>query len=218
MRVGFLFNHYAPHQVPHAAPFAFELSRLHPEIEVVIACSTKEERELAEAIGNVYPGHRVVFRSLGISRFHRLLDRSVSSWSFVRKRFILSDNLDFFRSLDALVTPERYALNIRGDADLDNLKIIHMRHGAGDREGGFDSRCADFIFTLLPGQKYVDRLRDHGFLLDHAVIGWPKFEAIQRPKPTPERLFDNDRPTVVYAPHFDERVSSWQTMGDWGRM
>jgi hypothetical protein len=218
MRVGFLFNHYAPHQVPHAAPFAFELSRLHPEIEVVIACSTKEERELAEAIGNVYPGHRVVFRSLGISRFHRLLDRSVSSWSFVRKRFILSDNLDFFRSLDALVTPERYALNIRGDADLDNLKIIHMRHGAGDREGGFDSRCADFDFTLLPGQKYVDRLRDHGFLRDHAVIGWPKFEAIQRPKPTPERLFDNDRPTVVYAPHFDERVSSWQTMGDWGRM
>ena len=38
-RVGFLFNHYATHQVPHAAPYAFELSRRHPNLHVVYALS-----------------------------------------------------------------------------------------------------------------------------------------------------------------------------------
>ena len=41
MRVGFLFNHYAVHQVPHAAPYAFELSRNYPDIDVVIAQLTQ---------------------------------------------------------------------------------------------------------------------------------------------------------------------------------
>ncbi|MGI9421017.1 MAG: hypothetical protein ACR2RA_24595 [Geminicoccaceae bacterium] len=214
MRIGFLFNHYAAHQVPHAAPFAFELSRLRDDLEVIIACSTKSERAMAEAIGDLYPSHRCIFQPLSLSPVHRLIDVVGKHWSLKRKRFILKQNLDFFRSLDALVTPERHALNLRTDYGLDGLKIIHTRHGAGDREGGFDERCAAFDFTLLPGQKYVDGLRDHGFLGAHALVGWPKFEVVERLKPDPERLFDNDHPTVVYTPHFDQRVSSWQTMGE----
>ena len=53
MRVGFLFNHYAVHQVPHAAPYAFELSRKHPRFEVVIACSSDPELEAAKTIGTL---------------------------------------------------------------------------------------------------------------------------------------------------------------------
>ena len=40
MRIGFLFNHYAVHKVPHAAPYAFELSRRRPDFEVVVTCSS----------------------------------------------------------------------------------------------------------------------------------------------------------------------------------
>ncbi|MDH3660461.1 MAG: hypothetical protein OEU92_10610 [Alphaproteobacteria bacterium] len=214
MRVGFLFNHYATHQVPHAAPFAFELSRRRQDVEVIIACSTHAEMVVAETIGVLYPGHRCIFHVLGLGIVKRLVDLTTSRWSFKRKRFILERNLDFFRSLDVLVTPERHALRLRRTFGLTDLKIVHTRHGAGDREGGFDERCAEFDFTLLPGQKYVDRLRDNGFLRRHALVGWPKFEVMRALKPKPERLFDNDKPTVVYAPHFDERVSSWQTMGE----
>lgn len=213
MRIGFLFNHYAAHQVPHAAPFAFELSRIRPDLEVIIACSTANEEAMAEAIGGLYPGHRCIFRRLSLGPVQWLVDKMKSRWKLKRKRFILEHNLDFFRSLDALVTPERNALNLRSKFGLDDLKIIHTRHGAGDREGGFDERCAAFDFTLLPGQKYVDGLSTHGFLGTHAMVGWPKFEVMRALKPKRERLFDNDNPTVVYAPHFDERVSSWQTMG-----
>lgn len=213
MRIGFLFNHYAAHQVPHAVPFAFELSRIQPDLEVIIACSTANERRMAEMIGRLYPGHRCRFQRLSLGPVQWLIDKAKSRWKLKRKRFILEHNLDFFRSLDALVTPERNALNLRSRFGLEDLKIIHTRHGAGDREGGFDARCAEFDFTLLPGQKYVDGLREHGFLGAHAMVGWPKFEVMQALKPKAERFFDNDNPTVVYAPHFDERVSSWQTMG-----
>ena len=52
MRVGFLFNHYAVHQVPQAAPYAFELSRNYPDFEVVIACSSEQEMHTARTIGH----------------------------------------------------------------------------------------------------------------------------------------------------------------------
>ncbi|MEM9626931.1 MAG: hypothetical protein AAGA21_11920 [Pseudomonadota bacterium] len=214
MRIGFLFNHYAAHQVPHAAPFAFELSRIRPDFEIVIACSTNKERAMVETIGCLYPGHRCTVMRLSLSPTQWLIDKVKSRWKLKRKRFILERNLDFFRSLDALVTPERNALKLRSRFGLSDLKMIHTRHGAGDREGGFDERCADFDFTLLPGQKYVDGLREQGFLGAHAMVGWPKFEVMQKLKPKRERFFRNDNPTVVYAPHFDERVSSWQTMGE----
>ena len=58
MRVAFLFNHAVSHQVPHAAPFAFVLSRDYPRIDVIIACSTPEELALAREIAALYPGQR----------------------------------------------------------------------------------------------------------------------------------------------------------------
>lgn len=210
MRIGFLFNHYVTHQVLHAAPFAFELSRIRPDLEVIIACSTANESAMAEAISRLYPVNFCRFRRLFLGLVQWLVDKVKSCWKLKRKRFILEQNLDFFRSL---VVPERNALNLCKKFGLDDLKIIHTRHGAGDRAGGYDRCCAQFDFTLLPGQKYADGLREHGFLGAHAMVGWPKFEVMRELKPERERLFDNDNPTVVYAPHFDEHVSSRQTMG-----
>lgn len=62
MRIGFLFNHYSPHQMPHAAPYAYELSRRYPEFEVVIVTSSEAEVAMARSIGALYPGHRLQAR------------------------------------------------------------------------------------------------------------------------------------------------------------
>jgi hypothetical protein len=96
MRVGFLFNHYAVHQVPHAAPYAFELSRRHPDFDVVIACSTKQEMQLVHEIAVLYPGHRCTFRPLRPAWYYRLIDPIASKWSLKRKKMVLSNNLEFF--------------------------------------------------------------------------------------------------------------------------
>jgi len=106
-------------------------------------------------------------------------------------------------------------MRLRTQYGLSDLTLIHTRHGAGDREGGFDDRSGAFDFTLLPGQKYVDRLDALGYLRPghYAMAGWPKFEVVQGLNPKPRRLFGNDNPVVVYNPHFDQRVSSWRPMG-----
>lgn len=216
MRVGFLFNHYAVHQVPHTAPYAFELSRRHPGFEVVVACASDAELEMAREIAGLYPGHRCRFVRLDPPPGYRLVDPLVSRWIFARKGLVLSHNLDFFRGLDALVAPERHCFNLRTRHGLQDLTMIHARHGAGDREGGFDDRSGVFDLTLLPGQKYVDRLTQLGHLQrgQHVAVGWPKFEVVRGLGRGRRRLFDNDNPTIVYNPHFDQRVSSWAPMGN----
>lgn len=215
IRVGFLFNHYATHQVPHAAPYAFELSRRHPDLEVVIAASSEAELESATAIGKLYPGHGCRFKLLRPAWWYPLIDPIVSNVVFMRKDRILKDNLDFFAGLDALVAPERHCRRLRTKHKLENLKLIHTRHGAGDRKGTSDATMALFDLVLLPGQKYVDRFVPLGYLRPghYAITGWPKFEVMPAFNATPRRFFDNDNPVVIYNPHFDQGVGSWTRMG-----
>ena len=215
MRVGFLFNHYAVHQVPHAAPYAFELSRTYPDIDVVIACSSRQEMRTVRAIGGLYPGHRCQFKLLRPVWYYRFVDPFVSKSKFKWKDMVLRHNLDFFRTLEAIVAPERHCMRLRTKYGLTDLKLINTRHGAGDREGSFDDRSGAFDLTLLPGQKYVDRLTALGYLRPgtYAVVGWPKFEVVGGLQRATKRFFDNMNPVVVYNPHFDQTVSSWHPMG-----
>ncbi len=215
MRVAFLFNHAVSHQVPHAAPFAYVLSREHPELEVIIACSSREELDFAREIATLYPGQRCTLLLLPLPWAVKLFDPLVSLWSFRRKQAVLLHNLDFFRSLDALVSPEVHCVKLRRETGLEKLRMIRVRHGAGDRDGVFDERLLAFDYMLLPGQKYVDRLQQQDLLPEqgYALSGYPKFEVVQgltRPRP---QLFANDRPVVVYNPHFDQTQSSWRRMG-----
>jgi len=215
VRIGFLFNHFFAHQVPHAAPYAFELSRRNPDFEVIVACSSKREMEWAQRIGTLYPGHRCVFKQIRPAAYYRPIARLMAPFTFKRKRMVLASNLDFFRSLDALVAPERHCMMLRTKWELNDVRMIHARHGAGDREGGFDDKSGAFDFTLLPGQKYIDRLNEIDCLRPgtYAAVGWPKFEVVRGLNPDKLRLFDNDNPVIVYNPHFDQRVSSWGPMG-----
>ena len=215
MRVGFLFNHYFTHQVPHAVPFAFELSRRHPEIEVIIACSSVQEMDFVMEIANLYPGQRCQLRVLPVPMYYRLIDPLVSKVILLRKRILLRHNLAFFKGLDALVSPERNCLQLRTRLGVKGLTMIHTRHGAGDRQGSFDERLGAFDLLLLPGYKIVDRLKELSLLSDekYAVVGSTKFEVIQGLKRAIPRFFDNNKPVVVYNPHFDQTVSSWAPLG-----
>ena len=181
MRIGFLLNHQAVHQVPHSAPYAFELSRRHPEFEVIIAASTQAEFDLAGTIGNLYPGHRCEMLRLNPEWWYSLVDPVLSKITFKHKKRVLENNLEFFRGLDTLVAPERKCRYLRTRYGLDDLKLIHVRHGAGDRECRPTATCRCSISAILPGQKYVDRLTTLGCLRpgQYAVAGWPKFEVVR---------------------------------------
>jgi CDP-glycerol glycerophosphotransferase (TagB/SpsB family) len=116
------------------------------------------------------------------------------------------------RSFDALVAPDKTSLVLKRWLGSECPLMINTGHGAGDRAGGYQG-LKDFDYHLLPGRKYEERMMTEGIVdSDHcAVVGYVKFDCMRNtPRP---KLFSNDRPTVLYAPHFNSKLSSWY---DWG--
>lgn len=217
MKVGFILNHYDLHQVPHIVPYAFELSRCFGHIETVVFGSTEDELGFAEEIGQGYQGHRCSFQPLRVPSFIKILDPLLSKAIFARKSVVLKANADLLRQCDALIVPEMTSLGLRTLPGFENVKLIRTGHGAGDNRqvGAFNNRIDKFDLVLLPGRKYVDGLREVGYLsAGHwAISGYPKFEAIDRLGIGKRTFFDNDKPTVIYNPHHPPRLSSWKHMG-----
>jgi len=213
MRVAFLYNHSTAHQVPHTAPYAFALSCRHAGLEVVLAYSSAAERTMLERIAEKYPDHRCIFHALAVPALYQLVDPLISVITFEKKKQVLRHNLDFFLDCDALVTPELTSLRLKRVHGLNHLQMILVPHGAGDRAESYDPRIAEFDHVLVPGWKTFERMLKEGCVRkrDASVVGYAKFEALSGR--LGHRFFDNDKPTVLYNPHFEPRLSSWQRHG-----
>lgn len=218
MRIGFLFNHDALHQISHTAPVIVELVRF-PAVETVVLTSTPEqEAQVRALIGDA--AARVTFVPLRIGRVAETLDHALRFVAPFRRIATLRANLDIFRALDVLVVPETTSLLLRDRFGLRNLKFVWIPHGAGDRAIGFRPVVRGFDLVLLSGEKVRDRMLAGGLVTPatSSIVGYPKFDALATTA-SPPRLFANDRPTVLYNPHFDPRLSSWYTMApailDW---
>ena len=70
-----------------------------------------------------------------------------------RKLLIYRDNLEFFRSFDLLVVTEKTSLLLKSRYHLEQLKMVHTRHGAGDRAIGFNKASAKFDHVLVAGPR-----------------------------------------------------------------
>ncbi len=213
-RVGFLFNHDQVHQVAHSLPIALALIAAGGPVRPVLASTspllTAEIRRLGRLAG--HDALDIVELGLG-STLATGLDRLLGSIIPSRKILIYRENLDFFRSLDALVVSERTSLILRSRYRL-TLPIILADHGAGDRAIGFDPVTARFDHVLAAGPKIRDRLvADAG--VDPAritITGYPKFDLFPPKGPT-LRMQANGRPTVLYNPHVSPHLSSWYAEG-----
>ena len=126
------------------------------------------------------------------------------------KLLLYRDNLDFFRSFDAVVVSEKTSLLLKTRYGLGNLKLIHTRHGAGDRAIGFNKESAGFDLVLVSGPKIRDRLiADAGLALEQiALVGYPKFDLCADNRFS-DRFPAPERPTVIYNPHPSPKLSSW---------
>lgn len=220
MRIGFLFNHDQVHQVAHSLPIALALARSGVDAEIVVA--TTNARLSAEVIrlggGLIGPVIRLV--ELGLARRTSraakvLLEAAVPA----TKLLIYGDNLEFFRGLDVLVVAEKTSLILKTRHGLKDLKIVHTRHGAGDRAIGFDEASAGFDHVLVSGRKIRDRLIAEAGVDPTAIsiVGYPKFDLW--PASPVHPLIDDGRPVVLYNPHVSPHLSSWYAAGrqvlDW---
>jgi hypothetical protein len=223
MRIGFLFNHDQVHQVAHSLPIALALAN-RAEAEVIVATTTPRIRAEVDTLIAQEGG------APGIT----MVDLRPDSWSSrlairlfdrvapLSKLAVYRDNLDFFRSLDALVVAEKTSALLKTRYGLNGLKLIHTRHGAGDRAIGFTAVSANFDLTLVSGPLIRDRLvAEAGLRPDQvAIVGYPKFDLTPSGPPALP-LQENGRPTVLYNPHVSPHLSSWYQHGiavlDWFR-
>ena len=221
MKIGFLFNHDQVHQVAHSLPIALALAAADLDAEIVLAVTNERLRaEVVRLAGAaISRGALQLVRLSLATRRSRALARLTDGLVPAAKLLIYADNLDFFRSLDVLVVAEKTSLVLKTRYGLDRLRIVHTRHGAGDRAIGFDRASAAFDHVLVSGPKIRDRLMaDAGVDARRiSVVGYPKFDLVARSGLHP--LIDDGRPVVLYNPHVSPHLSSWFKLGrqvlDW---
>lgn len=217
MKVGFLFNHDQIHQVAHSLPVALELAKMRTGADIVLATTNpRVTEEVCRLAGDTLP-----LVELHLCRpMSKLLAKLGGKLLPADKLLIYRDNLEFFKLLDVLVVAEKTSLILRTRYGLKRLKILHTRHGAGDRAIGFDRASAGFDHVLVSGAKVRDRLVNETGLAPErlSIVGYPKFDLFadeQWEPPFPVV----DRPIVLYNPHVSPHLSSWYDMGvevlDW---
>lgn len=216
-RVLFLYNHDAAHQAAHIAGIMAELAASDRPVEVLAAVGTSQiERTIRELIEED-AAQRIRWVDLSLSPAASTALALPNRVAPVVRLARLRVSTELFASADLIVSPERTCLRVRrrlrrrmGDAA---PRFVFVPHGAGDRSVTYHPELAQFDYFLLSGQKVIDEMVAHGIATPGQcrLTGYAKFDAVaHRPLP---RLFANDRPTIVYNPHFDPKLSSWYDHG-----
>ena len=157
-RICFLFNHDQTHQIAHSLPIALVLAEREGVAVTLAVTSDAIAGQIERIAGSSLLQMEIVRLDLQstFSRFTRMaFDKIVPA----RKLLIYRDNLEFFRQFDAIVVTEKTSLILKTRYGLDQVKIIHTRHGAGDRSIGFNKESALFDLSLVAGEKIARRLQ-----------------------------------------------------------
>ncbi len=211
-KICFLFNHDQTHQIAHSLPIALELIRTRTANITLAVTSPMLDAEIRRLGGADLAGADIVHLQTK-SAFSKALVGALDGVIPARKLLIYRDNLDFFRSFDALVVSEKSSLILKTRYGLEHLKFIHTRHGAGDRAIGFNPESAEFDLILVSGEKIRDRLISDARVPAEKIriTGYAKFDIVS---PEQKSLFaEPERKTVLYNPHPSPHLSSWFRFG-----
>jgi hypothetical protein len=214
MRIAFLFNHDQIHQVAHSLPIAIAMAQGGGDNDIVVATTnsrlTSEVRRLLDRASVSLPVVELHVSSVS----GRLFAGTFEPLFPAAKLAVYRDHLPFFRSLDALIVAEKTSSILKTRYKLHDLKIIHTRHGAGDRAIGFNKASARFDHVLVAGEKIRQRLIGQAGIPAErlSVVGYPKFDLVEGDRPVPG-MFGNGKPTVLYNPHVSPHLSSWYRHG-----
>jgi len=208
-RVCFLFN-AQEHQVLHGIATAVRLARKRG-IEVHVVSARKGNIELAKRIAENLGGAPIRFELLQSKVVGAI--KSASLGTVGTKKLTLTAWRQMLSSYEAIAVPERTSLALKR-MGLTKPLFIHLDHGAGDGAVGYENRIRDFDLVLLAGRKQRERMLKAG-LIRHghfSVVGYSKFEAADAIRDRNWKPFQDDRPLVLYAPHFSA-LGSWKKLG-----
>ncbi|MEO5809842.1 MAG: glycosyl transferase [Sphingomicrobium sp.] len=200
IRIAFLATAQA-HQFLHFIPAALELAgREGVSVDVFSA-----SRAGLDFIRRYDPEGRIGFHLMKTPVW-----RPDGLFNAPSRRLALELHWRKLRSFDAVVTTETSSSVLRSGRRL-NRPMIEIKHGAGDRAGGYKSAHSAFDLVLVAGDKDRERMIAMGLVRPDRVkvAGYAKFE-LKSPDAEP---FIDGKPLALYNPHFDRKVSSWYAHG-----
>ena len=198
------------HQFLHIIPVAAELAS-YGFADVVLFVGSQIDGDAARVMAADFGAPAILVRVMALP-FEGGGHRPMSDMKVVRLLLYGREMLD----CDLFLTAERTSTLLRR-LPLKQPLLVHIPHGAGDRAKGFEKRLSLFDHIIVAGDKDRRRMVSEGVAHEGGiwVSGYIKIAAIRRLRAgNTARLFANDRPVVLYNPHFDQRLSSWQK---WGR-
>lgn len=212
-RILFLFNHDAGHQVAHLANVAVATARLHPQFTCTIAYATPAIRQRLDSLIAPDDRARLEWIELRLEGLAGLAGRLGDVLLPASRLLRLRQFAQLFSQSDAVVSTERTCLRARHYLTPERMPaFVMIPHGAGDRNVSYHPDFAKFDRVLVAGPKVVDQMAAHGVApANLEIVGYPKFESVDLSARLD--IFDNDRPTFVYNPHFDPHLSSWYRAG-----
>lgn len=206
-QVCFLFNAQR-HQLLHGIATAVELART-PGFDVYVVSPAQAHVDYARKVADRLGGAPITF----VHARSRLLAKAMSVTGSVVPPKLLSLMVlaRWLNTFDAICLPERTSMILKR-IGVSRPRFIHLDHGAGDRAAGFDRRIRQFDFVLMAGAKHRERLMAERLVTpgNHAVVGYPKFEAADAIRDADWFPFAERRPVVLYNPHFSS-LGSWST-------
>jgi hypothetical protein len=211
-RVAFLFIG-GSHHLLHTLPVAVALAR-RGTVEVAALVDTEATAGAIAALIHQLGGAPISIQVLPAPGWLTWLGRVKRKWSMM-KAVRLYANARLIGRFDAVVTPERTSTILKRLPGRKPL-MIHIPHGAGDRAIGFEPRIRLFDLVIVAGEKDRRRMIAAGVASPDTCVtsGYVKLGAVEELLSSRDsRLFDNDRPIVLYNPHFDRSLSSWYRHG-----
>ena len=197
------------HHVNHFISVVVELSKM---VNVTILTHTNCQPYLFETLVK-FDNHKVNVEKLSTSPFRALTDK-LKNRKLPRKGFWLKKNMScILNNFDAIIFTDyfhRYVKDARKNSNFP--KLIKFPHGPIGRSYSYNKDLLDFDFQLLFGHYHFEQMQSLNLLSKHFVVaGYPKIDAVK--SNNDKSFFKNNKPAVLYNPHFSPPLSSWHHIG-----
>jgi len=196
------------HHINHFITVAIELSKVH---EVSILTYPGKHVYLRKSLKKLH-GEKIHLKELKTLPFRAFTD-TLKNRELPRKGFWMKKNKKYIlNNFDAVVfTDYIHHKLLKARENRPFPKFIKFEHGMAGRSYSYKKDLLDFDLHVIYGEFYRKQLKKRKLLIKNAVIGYPKLEAIKIHQE--KKIFNNQKPVVLYNPHFSPPHSSWHKEG-----
>jgi hypothetical protein len=192
---------------------AMELARLQSRYQILLLSSTPQNTSLLERIRSIYP--EVNCQIITLPPPFRFKYLNFKKKNYPRPKTMMNKAVCLLKNARAIISTSHETSKHCKRLNLKTPVVFYQYHGCGDRKYSFSPTIGSFDHILVPGNYYRERLLAEKITAAEniSVVGYPKFDYLDKVKFSRENLFPNNRPIVLYTPHWDPRLNSFKTWG-----